>query len=377
MEGGSQFLQGLARERGRACSTHDCAPEQTWRHLDMMQFTTLTRARASRADPPRARSQDGVGAVGGGAGRSSNRRSPWERSPQATAQPLSRNRQKSGFDTPIAVWQDSPRMTGTQNQLSLTSQASINRRPGKKQVRDRLQLLKTRLWPMAELASWLGINFPPSPPLLAQYQMWNQMWNQMSHDAASDTPAGVDRWRFEIFLNSRNWIPRRPAALELAVSERSFAEVMAAAKAENFATRSEADGVFPGIYSSDFISGFHRRFPQLQNRTFPDINEFYAQLHDQIFQHLGVTPIPLKCLTAEVLGEDNYAASLDAITEEPMSMPFQVFLETGKPSQLRPDSCSWLTYFRFETILKPALLGRPPDLTRTQLARLQQYADSR
>jgi transposase len=39
-------------ECGRACSIHDCAPERTWRHLDVMQFTTLIRARPPRAACP-------------------------------------------------------------------------------------------------------------------------------------------------------------------------------------------------------------------------------------------------------------------------------------------------------------------------------------
>jgi transposase len=39
-------------ECGRECSIHDCAPERTWRHLDTMQFATLIRARAPRANCP-------------------------------------------------------------------------------------------------------------------------------------------------------------------------------------------------------------------------------------------------------------------------------------------------------------------------------------
>lgn len=39
-------------ECARECSIHDCAPERTWRHLDTMQFTTLVRARAPRANCP-------------------------------------------------------------------------------------------------------------------------------------------------------------------------------------------------------------------------------------------------------------------------------------------------------------------------------------
>ena len=36
----------------RECSMHDSAPERTWRHLDTMQFETLIRARAPRANCP-------------------------------------------------------------------------------------------------------------------------------------------------------------------------------------------------------------------------------------------------------------------------------------------------------------------------------------
>ena len=53
----------LCPECGQACARHDHAPERTWRHLDVMQFTTLVRARIPRANCP----QHGVGTV----------RAPW------------------------------------------------------------------------------------------------------------------------------------------------------------------------------------------------------------------------------------------------------------------------------------------------------------
>lgn len=37
---------------GRECPRHDHAPERTWRHLDVMQFTTIIRARAPRSRCP-------------------------------------------------------------------------------------------------------------------------------------------------------------------------------------------------------------------------------------------------------------------------------------------------------------------------------------
>lgn len=48
---------------GRECPRHDHAPERTWRHLDVMQFTTIIRARVPRSRCP----EHGVGTV----------RAPW------------------------------------------------------------------------------------------------------------------------------------------------------------------------------------------------------------------------------------------------------------------------------------------------------------
>ena len=48
---------------GASCPRHDHAPERTWRHLDVMQFTTLIRAEVPRANCP----THGVGTV----------RAPW------------------------------------------------------------------------------------------------------------------------------------------------------------------------------------------------------------------------------------------------------------------------------------------------------------
>jgi hypothetical protein len=236
-------------------------------------------------------------------------------------------------------------------------------------VAERLALLRRPLWLKETLGAWLGINFPRAEPLLAQFRMATQM----SYDAAFETDTTIDRSRFAIFLSTRGWTPARAAALEFALTDRCFSRVIEAARERNFASPSEAEGVFPGVYSSDFISNFFKRFPTLRTTTFPNTDVFFVRLHQQIRDHLKVAPEPLMCLTSDVLEDKHYANCLDAITEEPMSLPFQVFLDTGKPGQLRPDTCSWLTYFRFETILRPALLGRAPSATETQIARLRAY----
>jgi hypothetical protein len=54
-----------------------------------------------------------------------------------------------------------------------------------------------------------------------------------------------------------------------------------------------------------------------------------------------------------------------------MSLRFQVFLDTPKPLQLRPDSCSWLTYVRFEEWLGDAVLGRKPEISESERQQLK------
>ena len=75
---------------------------------------------------------------------------------------------------------------------------------------------------------------------------------------------------------------------------------------------------------------------------------------------LGITVTPVHCLTSQVIGETppDFAHDFDSITNEPMGISFQLWLETEKPIQLRPDSCSWITYIRFEDVLKDQVVGR-------------------
>ncbi len=238
------------------------------------------------------------------------------------------------------------------------------------EVRKRLELLNTRLWPKAELESWIGINFARAHPLLAQFQMWNTG----TYEAACDNPPTIDTHKFAIFLNSRKYVPLRGAAVSLGLTDESFRQVMAAERTRQL-FQSEVEGAFPGVYNSEFISGFFKIFPRMRKGVFPDTDTFFRILHGEIREHLQDTVMPRMCETSRALREDpqHFGATLDCITLEPVSLPYQVFLNTHKPLQLRPDSCSWLTYFRFEDILRPVLMGSPPDCNVNEQAALRAY----
>jgi hypothetical protein len=240
------------------------------------------------------------------------------------------------------------------------------------QVMERLRFLQEREWPAPDIEDWFGIELAQCQPLLRQYEIWLTG----NPDAAYRSGDSINRSKFEIFLNSRHLMTIKAAALQLALEEACFRDVMNAAKQKGFVSDAEARGDFPNFFRSELVSEFHKRFPKLREKIFPSLAVYYDRLHTEIQRVLNVRVAPLKCPTARLFGEDDYATSLDAITAEAMSIRFKVFLDTKRPLQLRPDACSWLTYFRFESILQPCLLGPPPELTSDQQERLMSDARS-
>ena len=231
------------------------------------------------------------------------------------------------------------------------------------QVTKRLALLRTREWPNPDIEAWFGINLAECGPLIEQYRTW-------AGDSLGLPPKSilsVDRGKFGIFLNSRRLIAKKLAAFQLALTEDSFEKVAIAAERQHLVSTVEAQGDFPNVFRAELVSEFHKRFPHLRDKIFPSLTVYYDLLHTEIRNILHVSVVPLKCRTAVILGEDDYATASDAITSEPMSIRYTVFLETNRPLQLRPDSCSWLTYFRFESVLRAHVLGQPPDPSDQQI----------
>jgi len=224
------------------------------------------------------------------------------------------------------------------------------------EAQSRLDLFRRRNWSYDEIADWYGVElWSPSDPFLAQFIAWERRSKRVIPD-----PGGINRTQFELFLQSRQLTTERSAAVQLAMTEESFRLTLEAARQQGFLSATEADGEFPRIYRTDLISGLYKRFPALQHITFSSHSSFVKRLHKQIKDDLGVEVTPLLCVTSKALGEDPvaYAHDQDIITKEPMSIGYQVWLETDKPIQIRPDSCSWVTYIRFELVLKPIAFSK-------------------
>jgi hypothetical protein len=106
-------------------------------------------------------------------------------------------------------------------------------------------------------------------------------------------------------------------------------------------------------------------------RTFTSHNNFCLRIHDAIEQTFQLKIEPEFDVTSRFLSNDqnewDYAHDWDAITLKPVSLQYQVWLDLGKPMNLRPDCCSKLFYVLEKDILKDYVAGTgepdiPPEL---------------
>lgn len=98
---------------------------------------------------------------------------------------------------------------------------------------------------------------------------------------------------------------------------------------------------------------------------FANYSAYIHRITEAIQTELGIIIVPSRDLTDIKIGSDNPRPTyyIDDITGEPIGLGHEVFLNTGKPIELAPDACSWLTVAKFEEILRPRLFGERPGLT--------------
>lgn len=238
-------------------------------------------------------------------------------------------------------------------------------------MRDRLNLLRARDWATEEISRWFGVSFAGENYRILQQFL---IWSEQNVEAAFTEPRAINRSRFELFLNARQWITKKSAALALAVTERSLEEILKIATERHLVAAAESQGVFAEVFNAEFITGFHKRFPRIRTTIFPNLDAFYVRLHHEIFETLGIRVEDVFCLTSEIVEPRHYATASDIITGKPMSQAHFVYLNSNKPLQLRPDTCSALTYVKYERILREAVLGRAPNLSAAEVQQLRDYA---
>jgi hypothetical protein len=185
----------------------------------------------------------------------------------------------------------------------------------------------------------------------------------------------INRNLFELFLQRRELVPIRHAAIKWAMDADSFVKTLQSAFQNDYASEAEANGEFPSVFRNSLLRDFHSRLPGLEHRVFSSHSDFVPAFHASIHSALNVDVHPLTSVTSQAVGDvpPDYASTFDSITNEPMGLRYQLSLETNRPIQLSPDSCSLATYIRFENVLKTEVSDLRENVTQERRNAIRQF----
>lgn len=222
----------------------------------------------------------------------------------------------------------------------------------------RLSQLTEEFCSAALIAELYQIDLLNNGPLWQRYQSWLRRTRARSF-AGDETQERVNRHWLEIFFQRERILPTYLAAARLGMTRDSFVELhagLATIGVEDLEFERDQD-----IVGESFLQSIASAFPSTRRRTFDGHDDYCRRMHEAIKIEFKFEVAPLFCAVAAVLGEQLYAYEFDTISCTPLSLPYQVWLDTGKPMSLKPDMCGIDTYVRGEASLsKMAFGGHPP-----------------
>lgn len=225
----------------------------------------------------------------------------------------------------------------------------------------KLHLLNQPMWPYAIIEEHFGINLgEENTSFLAQYRIWAERFRTNPGIQVLDTEnRKINRLLLELFLQNREWISEKHAAIRFGMDIESFRRIIEKSIELNYIGNGAAATETPSILNAYFTSSLYKRIPELSRLTFGSYNSFVRRFQEH-FMNKGVHVCELYCTTSLALGgaELDYARDFDCITGDPMGIAYKQALDTPKPIQLSPDYCSWITYAKLERELRDRLLGR-------------------
>lgn len=244
------------------------------------------------------------------------------------------------------------------------------------EVQERIQLFQRKLWQFDEIKGWYGIDLTQPGGFVVRLKIWMTRFNDANF--LSDFSNGAMNHHYlELFLQDLGFTSKKGAATALGMKDESFELVLEASVKKGIMAESEAHGLYPEVhvYSSQWVADFHRRFPSLERMTFTSFSSYCRRLHREILEVLEVPVKELTCATSLALSENppDVGHGIDCITQEPVGLGYQIWLENGKPIQLQPDVCSWITFLRFENLLKPLAYVQRDDQFEAHRDVIRQY----
>jgi hypothetical protein len=218
----------------------------------------------------------------------------------------------------------------------------------------RLAVLRQPFCPGSLVTELSGIDLLTNEPLWRRYQAWLRRTRANSL-AGGETQERLNRHWWEIFLQRERIVPTQVAAARMGMATASLNQLHAALALEGLVDlEHERD---EDVVSEGFLKDLRGAFRATRDRIFADHEDCCRRLHQAASLEVGVAVEPLRCASARVLGQDMFARGFDAITLEPVSLSYEVWLDTGKPMSLRRDLCGLVTYVRSEQQLASIAFG--------------------
>lgn len=234
------------------------------------------------------------------------------------------------------------------------------------EIAARLAVLSQPWCPPELVHELLGIDLPGDPQLAGAFRMWSaRFWGDANVERSTRSGRLVHRHALEAFLLQNGWISRKWAACHLGLDEGTLALVVDRLQGSALVPQ-VASGVSDQILRQRDAASLYRLFPSLRLKAFSSHSSMCRALHDAIRTELGLEFQPLLCVTSAKLDpkEPDIADAFDAINGDPVGVRYQVWLDTGKPVNLRPDVCSLRFYAEHEGQLQAHVMrgSEPVDI---------------
>ena len=175
----------------------------------------------------------------------------------------------------------------------------------------------------------------------------------------------VSRSLFEGYLQAFEGQTYRWAAAKLGMKEDSLRTLLAIMSLNAMSPCRAVNGILVGDLKKHILNNL----PRLRHMLYASNDAFCARVHREIKEQYGFDVEPLFCATSVALKEPRFAYEFDCITDEPVAVMHCMWLNLGKPLNLRPDVCSKLTYSaNREELRQFVMTSQEPDLSRYQIA---------
>ncbi len=196
-----------------------------------------------------------------------------------------------------------------------------------------------------------------------------KIWVEQRKGRAINDAGAIHRYRFETFLQSTRLLTKKWGAIRLGMSADSLDALL---------TKMDATGLVFSYYPSNESHALVGEkidhdllevFEEFRFRTFSSHDDFCRRLHGAIEGQYGLKVEPEFDFTSKKLSGDKdqwcYGHDWDAISLEPVGLQYQVWLDLGKPMNLRPDCVSSFFYAKERERLKDHVAGSTePDLSQ-------------